>query len=63
MLATSTRHANLIRPFSLKIDGENLIRYQWNNFPDFRDFIPLRNEFPSEFERLSENDNFYPRVN
>ena len=63
MLATSTRHANLMRPYSMKISRESPTRYQRNNFPDFRDFILFRDEIPSEFERLSVNDDFYPRIN
>ena len=63
MLATSTRHANLMRTFSMKIGRESHTRSQRNNFPDFRSFIPFRDEFPSEFERLSENGDIYPGVN
>ena len=62
MLATSTRHANLMRTFSMKIGGESHTRSQRSHFPDFRGFIPFRNEFPSEFKRLSESGDFYPRV-
>ena len=63
MLAISTNNANLTRTFSMKIGGESHTRSQRSNFPDFRGFIPFRDEFPSEFEKLSENDDFYPRVN
>ena len=63
MLATNTRHANLMRAFWMKIDGENHTRSQRNNFPDFRSFILFQDEFPNEFERFSENVDFYPRIN
>ena len=55
MLAISTRHANLMRAFSMNIDGENHSRSQRSNLPDFRDFIPFRDE--------SESDEFCTRVN
>ena len=61
MLAISTKPANLMRTFSMKIGGESHTRSQRSNFPDFRGFIPFRDEFPSEFERLSENGDFCTR--
>ena len=36
MLAISTRHANLMRAFSMKIGRESPTRSQRNNLPDFR---------------------------
>ena len=55
MLAISTRHAKLMRTFSMKIDGENHTRSQRSNLPDFRGFIPFRDE--------SESDEFCTRIN
>ena len=36
MLAISTRHANLMRTFSMKIGRESHTRSQRSNLPDFR---------------------------
>ena len=44
-------------------NGDFCTRGKRSNFPDFRSFIPFRDEFPREFERLSENGDLYPGVN
>ena len=63
MLAISTKHANPTSAFSMKISGESHNRSQRSNFRIFEASFHFADEFPSEFERLSENGDFYPRVN